>query len=226
MARVPRAAVILAGCGHADGAEVREAVFTLLALDQHGVAFQCVAPDAPQAQVVNHATGRAVEGTPRNILEEAGRIARVGQCLDLARADPADYDALLLPGGSGLARNLCDFALRGPDAAVRPEVAAFVGAFFDAGKPVGAICIAPALVALCLARQGRKARLTLGDGKDVRAAMEKLGHTFASVPSAREVVVDEALKLVTTPAYMFGDARLDDVWTGIERCVDEVVRRI
>ena len=226
MARVSKAAVILAGCGHVDGAEVREAVFTLLALDQHGVAFQCVAPDAPQAQVVNHATGRAVEGTPRNILEEAGRIARVGQCLDLARADPADYDALLLPGGSGLARNLCDFALRGPDAAVRPEVAAFVGAFFDAGKPVGAICIAPALVALCLARQGRKARLTLGDGKDVRAAMEKLGHEFASVPSAREVVVDEALKLVTTPAYMFGDARLDDVWTGIERCVDEVVRRI
>lgn len=226
MARVPRAAVILAGCGHADGAEVREAVFTLLALDQHGVAFQCVAPDAPQAQVVDHATGQVTVGASRNILEEAGRIARVGQCLDLARADPADYDALLLPGGSGLARNLCDFALEGPDAAVRPDVAAFVGAFFDSGKPVGAICIAPALVALCLARQGRKARLTLGDGKDVRAAMEKLGHGFASVPSAREVVVDEALKLVTTPAYMFGDARLDDVWTGIERCVDEVVRRI
>ena len=226
MARVPKAAVILAGCGHVDGAEVREAVFTLLALDQHGVAFQCLAPDAPQFQVVNHLTGQAVEGTSRNILEEAGRIARAGKCLDLARADPADYDALLLPGGSGVAKNLCSFALPGADVEVRPDVAAFVDAFFAAGKPVGAICIAPALVAVCLARQGRKARLTLGDDPDIQAAMVRLGHEFKRVPSAREVVVDEALKLVTTPAYMFGDAKLNDVWIGIERCVVEVVRRI
>lgn len=226
MARALKAAVLLAGCGHMDGAEVREAVLALLALDQHGIAFQCVAPDAPQHHVIDHATGQVVEGASRNILQEASRISRAGKCLDLAQADPADFDALLLPGGFGVAKNPCDFAFKGPQAAVRPEVAAFVNAFFDAGKPVGAICIAPALVALCLAQQGKRAILTLGNGKDIREAMEQLGHIFKAVPSAREVVIDEALKLVTTPAYMFDDAKLNDVWIGIERCVAEVVRRI
>ena len=109
---------------------------------------------------------------------------------------------------------------------VRPDVQKFVAAFFDAGKPVGAICIAPALVALVLAASGRKATLTLGSGVSVAAEMEKLGQTHQAVPSAREIVIDEALKLVTTPAYMFDDARLSDVWTGIERCCAEVLARI
>jgi len=221
----PKVAVLLAGCGHADGAEIREAVFTLLALDQHGAQFQCLAPDAPQADVVNHATGKAVAGASRNVLEEASRIARAGKCLDLAQARPSDYDALLLPGGFGVAKNLCGFAFNGPDAEVRPDVAAFIQAFFEAGKPVGAICIAPALVALCLARLGKSARLTLGDGGEIQAAMAKLGHAYRSVPTAREIVIDEDLKLVTTPAYMFEDARLSDVSVAIERCVTEVLRR-
>lgn len=225
MSRTLNAAVLLAGCGHLDGAEIREAVLTLLALDQHGARFTCLAPNAPQHHVVNHGTGQVVEGAVRNILEEASRIARVGQCLDLAQANPADYDALLLPGGFGVAKNHCTFAFQGMQAEVRPDVAALVRAFFDAGKPVGAICISPALVALCLAKDARAARLTLGDGAQIRAAMEGLGHAYVSVPSAREVVIDEDLKLVTTSAYMFDDARLSDVWTGIERCVAEVLRR-
>jgi len=90
---------------------------------------------------------------------------------------------------------------------------------------VGAICIAPALVALCLAKAGKKARLTLGDGADIQAVMEKLGQQFESVPSARDIAIDETLQLVTTPAFMFADARLSDVWVGIERCVSEVLRR-
>lgn len=225
MARVPKAAVLLAGCGHMDGAEIRESVFTLLALDQHGADFQCLAPNAPQHHVINHATGEVAAGETRNILQEASRIARFGQCLDLAKANPADYDALLLPGGFGVAKNHCDFAFKGTGAAVRPEVAAFVKAFFAARKPVGAICIAPALVALCLAQEGLKASLTLGNGREIQEAMEKLGHAYTSVPSAREIIIDEGLKLITTPAYMFGEAKLNDVWIGIERCVAEVIRR-
>jgi len=225
MARSANVAVILAGCGHVDGAEVREAVFALLALDQHGADFQCLAPNASQAEVVNHATGQ-VAGPGRNILEEASRIARVGQCLDLAGADPGRYDALILPGGAGVAKNLCGFAKDGPAAKVRPEVEAFVRAFFEAGKPVGAICIAPALVALVLHGMGRGGTLTLGDGAGTAAAMAKLGIEHRAVANSREIVIDEALKLVTTPAYMFGAARLSDVWTGIDRCVAEVLRRI
>ena len=225
MAKTPKVAVLLAGCGHLDGAEVREAVFALLALDQHGATFQCIAPDAPQHHVVNHATGEPEPGATRNILAEASRIARVGQCLDLARARVEDYDALVMPGGYGVAKNHCTFAFDGAAASVRPDVAAFVRGFFAAKKPVGAICIAPALVALTLHGQAT-AELTLGMDAGVATAMKQLGQHHTFTPSAREIVVDEGHKLVTTGAYMFDDARLTDVYIGIERCVAEVLKRV
>lgn len=226
MAKAPKVAVLLAGCGHMDGAEIREAVLTLLSLDQRGADFQCVAPSGAQAHVVNHATGKVAEGAVRDILEEASRISRAGQCLDVAAVAAEDFDALLVPGGYGVAKNHCSFAFKGPEAEVRPDVARFIQGFFAAKKPVGAICISPALVALCLAQTKTQARLTLGKGAEIQAAMEKLGHAFQAVPSAREIVVDETHKLVTTPAYMFDDARLSDVWTGIDRCVAEVLRLV
>lgn len=226
MARKLKVAVVLAGCGHVDGSEVREAVLTLLALDQHGVEVQCLAPSAPQAGVVDHSTGRPVPGATRDMRVESSRIARAGLCLDLAQADPAQYDALLLPGGAGVAKNLCSFGADGARGTVRPDVAAFVGAFFQAGKPVGAICIAPALVALVLHGLGRTGALTLGDGAGVAEAIAQLGVAHRAVADSREVVIDEALKLVTTPAYMFGQARLADIWVGIERCVAETLKRV
>jgi len=226
MAQEAKVAVLLTGSGHMDGSEIRESVLALLALDQHGAQFHCVAPNAAQAQVCDHASRQVVAGAARNMLEEASRIARAGHCLDLAKVDPSDFDALIIPGGLGVAKNACTWAFSGVDAQVRPDVAAFLKAFFTQKKPVGAICIAPALVALCLAKDKHRATLTLGDGAEIQAAMEQLGHTYRSVPSAREVVVDENLKLVTTPAYMFGDARISDVWIGIERCVAEVLKRI
>ena len=224
MAKTLKVAVLLAGCGHLDGAEVREAVLTLLALDQHGAAFQCIAPNADQFHVVNHATGQPEAGAVRNILEESNRIARVGQCLDLAQAKVEDYDALVMPGGFGVAKNHCTFAFEGEKGSVRPDVATFLRGFFAAGKPVGAICIAPALVALTLAGQ-TSANLTLGSDPGCATAMVHLGQTHTFTPSAREIIVDEANKLITTPAYMFDDARLSDVWVGIERCVAEVLKR-
>lgn len=225
MSASPKVAVLLAGCGHMDGAEVREAVFTLLALDQQGAAYQCIAPNAPQHHVVNHVTGEVVAGASRNILEESSRIARHGQCLDLAQARVADYDALLMPGGYGVAKNHCGFAFDGAKADIRPDVAAFVRGFFDAGKPVGAICIAPALVALVL-KDRTQATLTLGNDAGCAAAMVQLGQQHTDTPDARAVVVDEAHKLVTTPAYMFDSAPLRDVFAGIDACVREVLARV
>jgi enhancing lycopene biosynthesis protein 2 len=225
MARTPKVAVLLAGCGHLDGAEVREAVLALLALDQHGASFQCIAPNADQYHVINHVTGQPVAGTTRNILEEASRIARVGQCLDLAKARVEDFDALVMPGGYGVAKNHCSFAFKGAEGDVRPDVAAFLRGFFDAGKPVGAICIAPALVALALHGHA-SVNLTLGNDAGCATAVETLGQHHKNTPSAREIVIDEAHKLVTTPAYMFDNARLSDVWVGIERCVAEVLKRV
>ncbi|MBV5299520.1 MAG: isoprenoid biosynthesis glyoxalase ElbB [Rhodoferax sp.] len=222
----PRVAVLLAGCGHLDGAEIREAVLTLLALDQHGAAVQCIAPNAPQFHVVNHISGEPVAGAVRNMLEESSRISRMGKCLDLAHARVQDFDALLMPGGYGVAKNHCSFAFKGTDAEVRPDVAAFLQGFFAANKPVGAICIAPALVALALHASGDSAAMTLGNDAGVAAAMTQLGQHYQSTPGSREVVIDEAHKLVTTPAYMFDDAPLRDVFAGIERCVAEVLKRI
>lgn len=225
MNKSPRVAVLLAGCGHLDGAEVREAVLTLLALDQHGAAYQCIAPNAPQHHVVDHVTGEPVTGVTRNILEESSRIARLGQCLDLAQARVEDFDALVMPGGYGVAKNHCSFAFKGAQAEVRPDVENFVRGFFDARKPVGAICIAPALVALALHGKS-SAALTLGNDAGCASAMQQLGQQHRTTPNAREIVIDEAHKLVTTPAYMFDDARLSDVFVGIERCVAEVLKRV
>ena len=222
----PKVAVLLAGCGHLDGAEVHESVLALLALDQHGATVQCIAPNAPQFHVINHVTGEPVPGATRNILEESSRIARLGQCLDLAQAKVADYDALVMPGGYGVAKNHCSFAFKGAEADVRPDVAAFVKGFFDANKPVGAICIAPALVALALHQMHDSATLTLGNDAGCATALGQLGQINQSTPDATEIVIDEVHKLITTPAYMFDDARLGDVWLGIERCVAEVLKRV
>ncbi len=224
MAKVMNVAVLLAGCGYLDGAEIRESVLTLLALDQHGAKAQCFALDLDQHHVVNHLTGQPVEGQHRNILEEAARIAR-GAILPLSEADPTAFDALIMPGGFGVAKNLCGFAFNGIGADVQPEVLRFVMAFFDAKKPVGAICIAPALVALILKKSGRSAALTIGNDKGTTAALKALGANPQDRETAREIVVDEALNLVTTPAYMFDDARLSDVFVGIERAVAEVIKR-
>lgn len=222
----PRIAVLLSGCGYLDGAEVREAVLTLLALDQQGASYQCIAPNAPQFHVVNHITGQPVAGATRNILEESSRISRLGQCLDLAQASVNDFDALLMPGGYGVAKNHCSFAFKGVEAEVRADVAAFVSSFFAASKPVGAICIAPALVALALHGQQRSACMTLGNDTGVADAITQLGQQHTSTPSARDIVIDEAHKLVTTPAYMFDDAPLADVFIGISACVSALLKRI
>lgn len=221
----PRVAVLLSGCGYLDGAEVREAVLTLLALDQHGAAVQCIAPNALQHHVIDHASGAVVAGAERNILQESSRISRQGKCLDLAQARVQDYDALLMPGGYGVAKNHCSFAFKGAQAEVRPDVAAFVRGFFAANKPVGAICIAPALVALVLNASHSSATLTLGDDAGCAAAMTQLGLQHQNTPNARAVVIDAAQQLITTPAYMFDEAPISDVFVGIERCVAEVLQR-
>lgn len=212
-----KVAVLLSGCGHRDGSEIREAVLTLLALDEAGAAVQCLAPDIPQARVVSHLTGAAAEGR-RQVLEEAARIAR-GQVRDVAQAVPGDYDALVVPGGFGAALNLSDFAVRGSDMVVNPAVLAFAHALHAAGKPVGLICIAPVMAP---AIAGPGVRYTLGDAPDAEAKVDAMGgrHVRCAVT---DCVVDAERKVVTTPAYMYGDARVAEVATGIRKLVAAVL---
>lgn len=215
-----KVAVVLCGSGYKDGSEIREAVAVLWALSQEKVEVQCFAPNAPQVDVINCLTGEPVKGESRNMLIESARIAR-GEVKSLAELEPRAFDALLIPGGFGAAKNLCDFAFKGAGGKVMPELEKKIIEFHQFGKPIGAVCIAPAIVALSL--RGKKVSLTVGDKSETAQELEKLGHRLIST-SVTDCFVDKEHKIVTTGAYMFGGAALHDIFTGVQKCVQEVIR--
>lgn len=213
MTAKPSFAVVLSGCGVYDGAEIHEAVLTLLAIDRQGGTYQCFAPDRPQMHVVNHLTGQEEAGQSRNVLVEAARIAR-GDIKDIATFDPAEFDALIFPGGFGAAKNLCTFATQGPDCTVDVATERAVRAMAAAGKPIGALCIAPALMAKIF---GNGIDVTIGSDDGTAQAVEKMGahHTKAG---HGQVVVDKARKVATSPCYML-DASISQIADGAENTV-------
>ena len=215
----PRVGVILAGCGVYDGSEIHEAVLTLLALDRAGAQVVCLAPDAPQMHVVNHLTGQPAPGETRNVLVEAARIAR-GAVRDVAKADAAEFEALVLPGGFGAAKNLSTFAVDGEGCTVDAGVARLVRAVHAAGKPVGAMCIAPVILARLLGAE--KPSLTIGTDAGTAEKVHAMGAQHVACP-VESIVVDGKGKLVTTPAYMLA-GRISEAAEGIEKLVEEVVR--
>jgi enhancing lycopene biosynthesis protein 2 len=214
-----KVAVILSGCGHMDGAEIRESVLSLLYLDQQGAEVEIFAPDIEQRGVINHKTGKSSDET-RNVLVEAARIAR-GQISDLEWLDANGFDALIIPGGFGVAKNLSDFAEKGPQATILPSFAKAVKAFYEAGKPIGAICIAPAVLAAIL--KGESLTLSIGEDKGTAQAIESLGHTHQNCPSD-DAVVDSAHQIATCSAYMRDDS-LSAIASGIEKVVYETLQK-
>ena len=215
-----KVAVVLSGCGVYDGAEINEAVLTLLALERQGATYQCFAPNIPQLHVINHLTGEPVPGDTRNVLVEAARIAR-GKIKDVAEAKAADFDALLVPGGFGAAKNLSDFAVNGAQMTVQKDFLQFAKDMHKAGKPIGLICIAPTMAAkIC----GAGAASTIGNDKDTAAAIEAMGGRHIVCP-VNKAVVDEANKLVSTPAYMLAN-KVSEAADGIEDCVKKVLALI
>jgi len=215
-----KVAVVLSGCGFLDGAEIHESVLTLLALDQHGAKYTCCAPDVPQAGVVDHVTHKPAEGS-RNVLHESARIAR-GEIVDIKSVRAADFDALVLPGGYGAARNLCDFATKGAQCSVNAEVERVVGEFLQARKPIGAICIAPALVARVAGKRAIQAKLTIGQDRGTADALVAMGCVHENQP-VTEIAVDNDHRIVSTPAYMLGPGPAQ-VWEGIRKLVEKVLQ--
>ncbi|MEX5540397.1 isoprenoid biosynthesis glyoxalase ElbB [Pseudomonas poae] len=209
-------AVILSGCGVYDGAEIQESVITLLRLDQRGAQVQCFAPDIAQLHVINHLTGEEMPES-RNVLVESARIAR-GEVKDIGKANAADFDALIVPGGFGAAKNLSNFAVEGAACSVNPQVLALAEAFAEAGKPVGLICISPALAAKIY---GPGVTCTIGTCADTAAALDKMGATHQEC-AVEDIVEDNARKLVSTPAYMLGK-NISEVASGINKLVDRVL---
>jgi len=210
--------VVLSGCGVYDGAEIHESVITLLALDRLGAEAVMCAPNVPQMHVVNHLTGQPEAGETRNVLVESARIAR-GNVKDVAEVAAGDLDGLILPGGFGAAKNLCDFAVKGKDCEVNPDVARLVREVHAQGKPVAAVCIAPALLAKVVG--GESPSLTIGNDEDTAAALEAMGAKHVACP-VREMVIDRERKLISSPAYMLAQS-VSEAADGIEKTVSALV---
>jgi enhancing lycopene biosynthesis protein 2 len=219
MSQAPRIGVLLSGCGVYDGAEIHEAVITLLALDRAGAEAVCMAPDVDQMHVVDHRTGEPAEET-RNVLAESARIAR-GAIRDVADVRADELDGIILPGGFGAAKNLCNFAVAGAQATVQPDVARLLRDALAARMPIGVCCIAPAVMAAILRDAGEAGELTIGTDADTAAGLEAMG--VRHVPCAvEETCVDREHQVVSTPAYMLA-GRISEAAAGIEKLVSEVL---
>jgi enhancing lycopene biosynthesis protein 2 len=214
-----RIGVVLSGCGVQDGAEIHEAVLTMLAIDRAGAEIVCLAPDKEQADVVDHLRGKPT-GEKRNVLVEAARIAR-GKIRPVSEVRAADLDAVVLPGGFGAAKNLSTFAKDGAQCTVDADVARLLQEMHKSAKPIGALCIAPAVLASVFGKT-LQPEVTIGNDKGTAEALESMGakHRTATVT---EVVVDRKNRIVTTPCYML-DARIGDIATGAEKAVQELLK--
>ena len=216
--RILHFAIILAGCGNKDGAEIHESVLTLLSIDRAGHQYQCFAPDVQQSRVLNFLTNEEMP-EKRNVLLESARIAR-SKIKPLSDFHQDDFDILVLPGGTGVAYNLCTFATDGDRMTVLPKVQAAITAMHKAGKPIGALCISPVIIAKVL----KNVTVTLGKDEKVSAIIQKLGTKTVNT-DALSIVIDHDNKIVTTPCYML-DARISEISEGIEKLIQQLIQMV
>ena len=214
--------LLLSGCGVNDGAEIHESVITMLALDRAGVEMELMAPNIDQMHVVNHYTGQEMDEY-RNVLVEASRIAR-GNIKDMAEISGNDIDALIIPGGFGVAKNLCDYAMAGPECSINPDVYRLISELQLLNKPIGAICIAPAMMAKIFGEQGASANMTIGFDEATSKDIESMGSVHVEC-KVSDTVVDEDNYLVSTPAYMEAQS-IKEAADGIEKLVKQVLSMI
>jgi len=214
-----RVGVVLSGCGVRDGSEIHEATSILIALDRRGATAICLAPSGPQANVVDHLTGK-LGGPSRDILVESARIAR-GKVGNLAQISADELDALIFPGGFGAVKNLSTFATQGANCKVLPELTRLVTDMHRAGKPIGLACIAPVLAAKILGSAGLKPRLTIGTDPDTAAAINAMGGLHEDA-APTGIVMDMDNHLVSTPCYM-NDVGPWVVYQGVEKMVEQVL---
>jgi len=215
--------VVLSGCGHQDGSEIHEAVFTLHALDKSDVDVIIMAPDMDQFHVINHLNGEEEISESRNILVESARIAR-GEVVDVATISGQQLDALIFPGGTGMTKNIFDYSMAGINCTVIPDVQRLVVEVLEANKPLGAICIAPVMVAKILEYLGRTGTVTGGFNDNINNDIKAMGINTIEV-GAEDIVVDEENKIVTTPAYVEAKS-MSEAFMGIEKLVNKVLELI
>ncbi|HHF3406960.1 TPA: isoprenoid biosynthesis glyoxalase ElbB [Vibrio alginolyticus] len=212
-----KVAFILSGSGVYDGSEIHEAVLALYAIEKAGATWHCFAPNIDQLHVINHLTGDEMDET-RNVLIESARIAR-GNIGDVAKLNVDEYDALLLPGGFGAAKNLTDFAVSGAECSINTHVAQACRAFANAKKPAGYLCISPVIIPM-IYEQGVKG--TVGNDEAVSIAFNQMGgeHTMCPV---EDIVFDEKHLVLSTPAYMLAE-NISQAASGIEKLVSKLIK--
>lgn len=218
--------ILLSGSGVYDGAEIQEAVLSMLAVSESGDTYTCIGVNADQFHVINHVTGEPMNET-RNMLIEAARIAR-GGIVPIQDIQPADIDGLIIPGGFGNAKNFTKWAFEGPEGNILPEVKLLLVNLVNVGKPIAALCVSPVVLAKALEGSGIHPSLTLGttteaspyDIETFSRGLEKTGATTA-YKTVREIQVDEANKIITAPCYMM-EASISDVWKNIQQAVSEL----
>lgn len=215
--------ILLSGSGVYDGAEIQEAVLSMLAVSESGDTYTCIGVDADQHHVINHVTGEPMNES-RNMFVEAARIAR-GNIVPIQDVQPADIDGLIIPGGFGSAKNFTKWAFEGPDGAILPEVKLLLVNLINVGKPVAALCVSPVVLAKALEDSSIHPSLTIGTTAstspyDIAAfsqGLEKTGAT-TTYKSVQEIHTDEANKIITAPCYMM-DASISDIWKNIQQAV-------
>ena len=211
--------VLLSGSGVNDGSEIHESVITMLALDRAGAETLLMAPNIDQMHVINHYTGQEMDEF-RNVLVESARIAR-GNIKDMAEVSGGDLDALIIPGGFGVAKNLSDYAMSGTESSINPDVYRLISEMIILKKPIGAICIAPTMMAKILAEQNQSATMTIGKDETTAKDIESMGSTHKEC-LVEEIVIDKENNIVTTPAYM--DAKnISEAAEGIEKLVKQII---
>ncbi len=212
-----KVAVIFSGSGVYDGTELNEAVLALYAIEKAGATWHCFAPNIDQLHVINHLTGEEMDET-RNVLVESARIAR-GNIEDVAKLNVDDFDALLLPGGFGAAKNLTDFAVSGAECSINTHVAQACREFAHANKPAGYLCIAPVIIPM-IYEQGVQG--TIGNDEATSAAFNQMGgqHIECTVD---EYVFDEKHNVLSTPAYMLAE-NISQAASGIEKLIHKLIQ--
>ncbi|MBF0422406.1 MAG: isoprenoid biosynthesis glyoxalase ElbB [Magnetococcales bacterium] len=215
-----RVGVVLSGCGVYDGTEIHEATLTLYFLDRAGAQAIAMAPNIVQHHVIDHLLGAATSET-RNVLVESARIAR-GQVRDVATVKANELDAIIIPGGFGAAKNLSTIAFDGPEAKTNPDVSRLILDMYQAKKPIGALCIAPAMLSKVLA--GKGVTLTIGDDAGVAGAIQKMGNVHQESDFAG-IVIDTPNRIVTTAAYMCA-ASIAEAGQGIEKLVAQILTMV
>ncbi|WP_163713949.1 isoprenoid biosynthesis glyoxalase ElbB [Mangrovibacterium lignilyticum] len=208
-------AVVLSGCGVYDGAEIHEATLTMLAIAKAGASYTLFAPNITQHHVINHLTGEEMNES-RNVLVESARIAR-GEIQDLKEYKAADFDALVFPGGFGAAKNLSTFAFEGPECSVNEDVELAVKSTVQAGKPIGALCITPAVITKILG----KVDVTIGNDSGTAGAIEAMGGKHVQTTHG-EIVIDRNYRVVSTPCYML-DATIDQIEIGARNVIKTIL---